>query len=315
MALICPVCSTENREGANFCKGCGGKLAPAAPMPIPPPPAPRSRSEREWAATAPAQLRAPTIPGGLFGAGMPAAAMGPIGAASPADDQTLLAALGRLRRQPSTPREPRARKSSRPRTPRPPRAERRKPRRTRIFWLWLLLLATGLLMIVAGWHGYGTDTPDEEVEIPKSAIPAAAPAPPMPSPNTAAAVPQTPPAVAPPAAESTPHDAATAVPAPANLKPAPAAAGKSRKAPPAAPSQAGAAESMPAATAAAPTPSQAPSAPTDPMAICGDRNFIAKAQCMAAQCLKPEFKPHAQCEAVRRQQRIDEEKRNPTLIN
>ena len=99
MALICPVCSTENREGANFCKSCGGKLAPAAPTPIPPPPAPRSRSEREWAATAPAQLRAPTIPGGLFGAGMPVAATGPIGAAAPADDQTLLAALGRLRRQ------------------------------------------------------------------------------------------------------------------------------------------------------------------------------------------------------------------------
>jgi hypothetical protein len=51
------------------------------------------------------------------------------------------------------------------------------------------------------------------------------------------------------------------------------------------------------------------------MSICGDRNFIAKAQCMATQCLKPEFKPHAQCDAVRRQQRIEEEKRNPTLVN
>jgi len=57
------------------------------------------------------------------------------------------------------------------------------------------------------------------------------------------------------------------------------------------------------------------SAPADPLAVCGDRNFIAKAQCMAAQCLKPEYKPHAQCEAVRRQQRIEEEKRNPTLVN
>jgi len=49
--------------------------------------------------------------------------------------------------------------------------------------------------------------------------------------------------------------------------------------------------------------------------MCGDRNFIARAQCMAAQCLKPEYKAHAQCEAVRRQQRIEEEKRNPTLMN
>ncbi|MDQ0025969.1 hypothetical protein J2X90_003792 [Variovorax paradoxus] len=128
-------------------------------------------------------------------------------------------------------------------------------------------------------------------------------------------MPETPPAVVSPAAESTPHDAAAAVPSPANLKPAPAAAGKSRKTPSAAPSQSGAPESMPAATAAAATPPQAPPASADPQALCGDRNFIAKAQCMAAQCLKPEFKPHAQCEAVRRQQRIEEEKRNPTLIN
>lgn len=115
--------------------------------------------------------------------------------------------------------------------------------------------------------------------------------------------------------ETTPYEAAATTPPAANLKPAPAAVSKSRKPAPAAPLQAGASESVPAATAAAPAPSQAPSAPTDPLAICGDRNFIAKAQCMAAQCLKPEYKPHAQCEAVRRQQRIEEEKRNPTLVN
>jgi hypothetical protein len=63
------------------------------------------------------------------------------------------------------------------------------------------------------------------------------------------------------------------------------------------------------------SPQPAAAGPADPMSACGDRNFIAKAQCMAAQCLKPEFKPHAQCEAVRRQQRIEEEKRNPTLVN
>ena len=312
MALICPVCSMENREGANFCKSCGGKLAPAAPTPISPSPAPRSRSEREWATTAPAQLRAPTIPGGLFEAGMQAASTAPSGgAATLADERTLIAALVRLRRPPSPPREPRARKSSKPRTPRPPRAEPRKPWRSRGFWLWLLLLAVGLVMVAAGWRGYGADQPDEEVEIAKPAAPAA---PPAPSIEPPAAVPAPAPAE-PPAAETLPHDAtATTAPA-ANLKPAPAAVSKSRKPAPAAPSQAGAPESVPAATAAAPAPSQAPSAPTDPLAMCGDRNFIAKAQCMAAQCLKPEYKPHAQCEAVRRQQRIEEEKRNPTLVN
>lgn len=312
MALICPVCSTENREGANFCKSCGGKLAPAAPTPISPPPAPRSRSEREWATTAPAQLRAPTIPGGLFEARMPAASTAPpAGAAVLADEKTLIAALGRLRRPPSPPREPRARKSSKPRAPRPPRAEPRKPWRSRGFWLWLLLLAVGLVMVVAGWRGYGMDPPDEEVEIAKPAAPAV---PPVPSIQPPAAVPEPPPAE-PLAVEAAPHDAAATTPPAANLKPAPAAVSKTRKPAPAAPPQAGASESVPAAVAAAPTPSQAPSAPADPLAICGDRNFIAKAQCMAAQCLKPEYKPHAQCEAVRRQQRIEEEKRNPTLVN
>ncbi|MFS2053993.1 hypothetical protein ACEN8K_34725, partial [Variovorax sp. CT11-76] len=56
-------------------------------------------------------------------------------------------------------------------------------------------------------------------------------------------------------------------------------------------------------------------APADPQSQCGDRNFIARAQCMAAQCAKPEFRGHAQCEAVRRQQQLEEEKRNPTLAN
>ncbi|MDB5826469.1 MAG: hypothetical protein JWQ73_689, partial [Variovorax sp.] len=33
------------------------------------------------------------------------------------------------------------------------------------------------------------------------------------------------------------------------------------------------------------------------------------------QCAKAEFRSHPQCDAVRKQQRIDEEKRNPSLIN
>ena len=49
MASICPVCSTENRDGANFCRNCGIKLSAAGDR-IPPPPTP----EREWATTAPA---------------------------------------------------------------------------------------------------------------------------------------------------------------------------------------------------------------------------------------------------------------------
>ncbi|MDM0047858.1 zinc ribbon domain-containing protein [Variovorax sp. J22R115] len=55
---------------------------------------------------------------------------------------------------------------------------------------------------------------------------------------------------------------------------------------------------------------KAPAAP-EPAAACSSLNFIAKSQCMAAQCLKREFRSHAQCEAVRRRQRLEEEKRNP----
>jgi hypothetical protein len=36
---------------------------------------------------------------------------------------------------------------------------------------------------------------------------------------------------------------------------------------------------------------------------------------MAAQCAKPENRAQAQCDAVRRQQQVDEEKRNPSLAN
>ncbi|MDM0107017.1 hypothetical protein QTH97_18875 [Variovorax sp. J22R24] len=58
-------------------------------------------------------------------------------------------------------------------------------------------------------------------------------------------------------------------------------------------------------------PKPKPVAPPEPKAACSAMNFIAAAQCMARQCVKPEFKSHPQCEAVRRQQRLEEEKRNP----
>lgn len=319
MALICPVCNAENREGANFCRSCGGKLAPAAPAPMAPSPAPDSRSQREWAATAPAQLRAPTIPGGLFDASLPLASQAPYAnAASPADEKTVIVGMGRSRRPPSPPREPRVKKASRPRTSRPAGAEVRKRSRVRDILLWLVLLAVGLLMIVAGWYGYGKDKPDEEVEVAapavSSAAPAAVPTPPVPVSEAPAAAPEPPPAQ-PSAAETTPVAPVPATSAGASPKPlSAAAAAKARKAASAAPSQPGAPEPAPTTAAVSP-PAPSAAAPADPQSACADRNFIAKAQCMAAQCLKAEYKPHAQCEAVRRQQRIEEEKRNPTLVN
>lgn len=98
-----------------------------------------------------------------------------------------------------------------------------------------------------------------------------------------------------------------AAPAP---KPAVAAA---RKTPPAA---------SPPAPQAAPTPAAAVAgAPAEPVvspnpeAACAGQGFFGRVRCMAAQCAKPENRAQAQCDAVRRQQQVDEEKRNPSLAN
>ena len=319
MALICPVCSTENRGGANFCRSCGVKL-PAAGDRIPPPPSP----EREWAATAPAQLRAPTIPAPLFEPDEPLPARGSFfgrSAARQSDEheQTVLMVHDdELPRTPAPPASPPGLESTwapKSGTKRRSRAKVRqsvpaeRPPRKRVILLWLGLLVVAVAMIVAGWSGNGTrKTPAAAEEATATATetpaPAAPSSPPFAEPSPAAPEPQpAEPAVTPPAVETAPAAAAA---------PKPAAKPRNKQAITAAlPSNA----PEPAAAVAAPAPAPAPVAAAEPQAMCGDRNFIAKAQCMAAQCLKPEFKAHAQCEAVRRQQRIEEEKRNPTLIN
>ncbi|MDQ7974680.1 MAG: hypothetical protein REJ24_19030, partial [Rhodocyclaceae bacterium] len=70
---------------------------------------------------------------------------------------------------------------------------------------------------------------------------------------------------------------------------------------------------VPVAAPVAPPPPPPP--PPTPEAVCAGRNFIARAQCLAAECAKPAQRSHPQCEAVRQQQRLEEEKRNPTLAN
>lgn len=322
MALICPVCSTENRDGANFCRSCGIKLSAAGDR-IPPPPTP----EREWATTAPAQLRAPTIPAPLEElppAPPPARqsffSRSPASASQHSDDEQTVFMLhdDGTPRVPAPPATPQGLESSwalSPERVKKPRVKIRKPApvdrppRKRAILLWVGLLLLAVAMIVAGWSGYGTRKAPAAVE--EAAPPAAAPAPVAPPP---AAEPPPPPPAEPAAADAQaaeqPAPAAEATPA-APSAPKPAA--KPRKQATAAAPTPPAAE--PAPPVAAPAPPPAPAAPTEPAAMCGDRNFIAKAQCMAAQCLKPEYKAHAQCEAVRRQQRLEEEKRNPTLIN
>ncbi|MDM0073674.1 hypothetical protein QTH90_04745 [Variovorax sp. J2P1-59] len=95
----------------------------------------------------------------------------------------------------------------------------------------------------------------------------------------------------------------------------PAAAAVARAAAPVAPPHVqfqppGANETMAAPPPVVEAPKPKP-VPAEPRAACSAMNFIAAAQCMARQCVKPEFKAHPQCEAVRRQQRLEEEKRNP----
>jgi hypothetical protein len=320
MALICPVCSTENRDGANFCRSCGDSLvAPTTRMPPAPSP------EREWATTAPAQLRAPTIPAPLFDPGEPVASRSFFGKAPVAPpeayeeeehDRTVIVGPGGPTGAPS----PSSASSSASDAARAERAERKRtrvkvrrkvpverPPRKRVILLWLGLLVVALVMIVAGWYGYGTRKAPSAVEDatpPVSEPAAAAVATPAAEPPPAAPQAVEPPAPV-PEAETSPGPAATAIPKPA-AKPRKQAA---VAAPPSSTPE------LPAPAVAAAPPTPAPAAPAEPQAMCGDRNFIAKAQCMAAQCLKPEFKAHAQCEAVRRQQRLEEEKRNPTLMN
>ncbi len=327
MALICSVCSTENRDGARFCRSCGLALS-STPDRIPPPPSP----EREWATTAPAQLRAPTIPAPLFDPGAPVPAPAPRPArssffgrlsAAPRDDEQTVFMVHDGDGEPPYAAAPHAvsatfesqqaakdgRKKARMSVRRPTPAE--PPPRKRMVLLWVGLLVVAVAMVVAGWYGYGTRKAPAVADAPLPAVAAPAPAAPPPAAEPPpAAVPPAPqaaePAQAPPVAETAPAPAAAAATSKPVAKPRKQAAVAA-----AAPST-----PEPAAPAVAPAPPPAaPAAPPEPQALCGDRNFIARAQCMAAQCLKAEFKAHAQCEAVRRQQRLEEEKRNPTLIN
>jgi len=305
MALICPVCDADNRDGANFCRSCGGRLSAADR--VPPAPAPGA-ADREWATTAPAQLRAPTIPAPLFdpaeskrssSSGSTGWMPEPPPPPPPADERTVIVAPGRGGAASSLPPSPRV---DRPKTR--IKVKRIKPPepvlRPRGIGLWLGLLIVALLLVVAGWLGYGTDNKPPELAV--APPPAAAPAP-----VVVPAV-EPPPVTTEPAPPVTEPPPAEAVVEPAEAAPKPTPVAKPRK--PVTP----AVPAPQAPVAATPVPA-APAPPADPQAQCADRNFIAKAQCMAAQCVKPEYKSHAQCEAVRRQQRIDEEKRNPSLLN
>ncbi len=291
MALICVACRTENRDAAKFCRGCGGRLVSLPP---------RSAAEAEalddaWGATVVAPLDDGRSP-------PPRARLQSARASRPS-------ALHTASAEPSS---------------RPHRLDIAPPPRDRsVFWVLLaaaaIVVATGGLYVYRGLHRkpapVAVQTQTQEPAAAPPSMPASAPEPAA-LPVAASVTPaEALPAEAPPAEEAAPTVPAQTASAPAvAAAPAPTPARKPRKAasaaaPPAAPPPVTAAPVVPVAPPTAPV--EAP-APADPGQACAGRNFIATAQCLAAQCARPEFGAHARCDDVRRQQRIDEEKRNPT---
>lgn len=151
------------------------------------------------------------------------------------------------------------------------------------FAIALLIGATGWMIAGAsGWYIYSASAAAVAPEAVAPAVATEAPAPVLVAPAIEAA-----PAPAP-------------VPAPVPVPSAPV------QAPPA------------AAPKPRPTPVAAPARPATGAALsvqCAGLGFFAKGNCMAAQCAQPAHRQHPNCEAVRQQQRLMEEKRNPTLAN
>jgi len=162
---------------------------------------------------------------------------------------------------------------------------------------WRLL--TAIMIVGGGWYAYNLRTIKSPASIPSPA-PVVQPAPPpvIPAPEHAPVELSSPePQVAPP--QAAPEMPAVTPP-------------KKRKAAPARIATPPPAVAQPVAPAPAPAPE--PAAPANPRTACDGLNFFARARCMAAQCARADYKAHPQCDAVRRQQQIDEEKRNPSLI-
>ncbi|WP_093167520.1 hypothetical protein [Variovorax sp. YR216] len=162
-----------------------------------------------------------------------------------------------------------------------------------------------MLIAAAGWYAIGSHQ-----GVPAPAMPAnpVVVPPPAPVPEPASPAPEPPTVISEPELAPEPRSVLAEPATPAKQLAAPRVR-KPAVAPPAAPSAPAEAQ----APAPAPAPEAAP--PANPQALCGGLNFISRARCMAAQCAKPEFTAHPQCDAVRRQQQIEEEKRNPSLLN
>lgn len=176
---------------------------------------------------------------------------------------------------------------------------------------WILLAALALVVAIGGASVYRSLVSRPG---PAAALPTADPVttPTLPTPAAVPAAPA-------PASEPTPAADPVAAPTtPVAIEAASTNRNNPRKPPPlrkttvtpAPPAVVPPVASVPPALPVEPPP-VVPSAPADPGQACTGRNFIATAQCLAKQCGMSEFSAHPRCDAVRRQQQIEEEKRNP----
>ncbi|WP_038202422.1 DUF7577 domain-containing protein [Xenophilus azovorans] len=276
MPVVCGACGVENRDAAKFCRSCGARLGAGAQP---------AADEGEWPVTMPADLdEADPDPG----------------------ERTVILPSPRAGRTPAPP--PAAPAPAAVHAPSPPAPP---PSRGKAPLVAGVLAAAVVLAIGAGVYLMrDRGGPTAVAEAPVPALPAPPPVapPPAPEPPPVAEPPAAPPA--PPAPEPAPPVQEAAPPAPAPspraAAPRPAAVRKPAPAPVPAP---------PPPVAEAPAPPAPPPPPPAPEAACAGQNFIARARCLVAECAKPAQRAHPQCEAVRRQQQAEEERRNPTYAN
>lgn len=312
MAVVCADCRTENRDGAKFCRGCGRRLVAIASAGTKPPPT------DDWPETQRIPLPPPVAPPGLFGSGAPARPK------ALDEVEKKIAASAAKRQSSPLPAYPSPAAAFRPPAPtaaRPSRNVRKAPpRRSSALWISVaaFFVITGTLVTAGSWYISSKQAAQTPLAAASEPV-ASAPVEPAPATSIAPNVepasgnPGSGPAPAPaPVAEA----AAPALPAVA-AKPAVLTPPKVRK-----PSAAPAPAPLPPPTvavapppASTPAPPPEPVAPANPQAVCAGLNFISRSQCMAAQCAKADYRALPQCDAVRRQQQIDEEKRNPSLAN
>lgn len=315
MAVVCAECKTANRGDGKFCKGCGRRLSLTLPVPLATPisaAAPAARLpnvDDEWPATQRMAYHADAAAERFDPLVAPLAASEGIamrrprnGSAHPVMSPSSSAIPTRTIRRSAS------------RSSRSPRTADRRPSVARRLGTWSVLIAV-VLLVAVGW-GYVYNSRNSAVPAVAKEFATPVPVEPVvPAPvETVASPPVV--QVAEPAepVQLAPTLPPVAEPPPAEpVKPVVAAAPKSRKRTPAV----AVAAPQPEAPApeSAPPPAPQPVALATPQSHCAGLNFFARAQCMAAQCAKADYRAHAQCEVVRRQQQIDEEKRNPTLLN